>query len=608
MGKGRYSNQIQAVNAANDIVDVVSEHVALKHRGRNYVGLCPFHQEKTPSFNVSPERQMFKCFGCGVGGDVIKFVQNILSLSFVEALEMLARRAGIKLEVRSAGSSTKQTGSKSDIYKVNKWTAEQFSQYLWENPAAEAARNYLVGRQLEESACRKFSVGLAPSGGRWLLQRAAAAGFGPNTLCDAGLASLRQDQHYDQFRDRLMFPIFEPSGEIIGFGGRILGDGQPKYLNTPETAVFHKSRSVFGLYQARSAIQQSREVTVVEGYTDCLAASQAGVENVVATLGTALTEQHVSILRRYADQITIVFDADTAGQRAADRALEVFLTMGVDVKLAKLPTGTDPCDLLTAEGPDAFNKVLAESTDALNYKWDQLRARFDGATSTRDRRGAIDELLRAVAACDPWGKVDAIQRGMVLSRLAGMLSVSVDQLGRELQKYRRRVPARSASTDGDGAQTDRFASLSVPQNPAEAAYKELLEVLICEPGYIGSVDDLNPADFEPQTCRRIAEYLWRAHEQLGEFSLQEFVATVEEVELADIITDLYHEGNRRGNFARTVQEAVDCIHEYRCEQEVSRIAASIGKAADEDEMDRQLRELQESLPLAMRRTAGALMD
>jgi len=606
LSKGYPLHQIQAISAANDIVDVVGEHVALKSRGKNSIGLCPFHKEKTPSFTVSHDRQIYKCFGCGAGGDVIKFIQNILGLSFLESLEHLARRGGVPFEPASTSFASTTSAPKSDLYKVNSLALEIYRRCLWDHPAGERARNYLLNRKLMEATSKSFSLGYAPSGGKTLVQQAAKAGFSPDLLVGAGLASLRQGTHHDVFWDRLMFPIVDVSGHVIGFGGRTLTDAEPKYLNTSETAIFQKSRCLFGLHQARPAIQSSRQVAVVEGYTDCIACHQAGIEDVVATLGTALTEQHASMLRRYADRIVLVFDADQAGQKAADRALGVFLTLGVDVKIAQLPSGKDPCDLVVAEGPDALRGVLSGATEALEYKWNQLRDRYDVSGSSRQRRLAVDELLQTIAACDPWGKVDAIQRGMVLNQLAGLLSVSVEELGRELQKHRRQLARRRTASEDKSNCTIK---LPAPQNAAQAAFKELLEVLICEPGYIGGLTNvLSPKDFEPDAYRSVAEHLWHAYSTLDEFDLRELLSMVEETNVSNIITELHREGSRRGNFAETVEEAVQCIQEHRREQEASRITASINQVTSEEELDRQLQMLQVNLNSSARRTAGPMID
>jgi DNA primase len=424
-------------------------------------------------------------------------------------------------------------------------------------------------------------------------------------LTAAGLVRPYENTFYDMFRGRLMFPIFDAIGNIVGFGGRTLGDEQPKYLNTPETTVFQKQKNLFGLFGARETIQAKKQVVVVEGYTDCMAPYQAGIKNVVATLGTALTELHVQTLRRYADQIVLVFDSDQAGLKAADRALNVFLTMGVDVKVAQVTSGKDPCDLVIAEGAPAFQAVIDNAVDALDYKWRQLQQRYNVSTSERERRAAIDDLLTTVATCDPFGRIDVIQRGMVMSRLATLLNVPVDQLNGQLQKYRRRP-----ITGARGPEQMPAREKAAPTHtPAHSAFRALLEILICEPGYIAGVQDvIGPKDFDPESYQKIAEYLWKCHEHLGEFHLAELLGVVEEPELTDIITQLYKEGTGKGNFAQTLEDAMRCIADNQREQEATKIAASLSQPLTEEESDRQLQALFNNLQSSVRRSPGALVD
>jgi DNA primase len=597
---------IQMVQNANDIVDVVGEHVALKRAGKNFQGLCPFHREKTPSFSVSQEKQFYKCFGCGAGGDVIKFVQNILKVDFKEAIEFLARRAGITLPEKGyASRSGGQSGpSKLDILKANQWACEYYSSVLWNSPIGADGRNYLAKRGLTPEICKRFKLGFAPSSGLGLLEAAGKSRMSPKLLESAGLVVNKYGSPKDLFRGRVLFPIFDATGSVVGFGGRTLGDDQPKYLNTPETPVFQKQKNLFGLYYAREAIQQKKQVVVVEGYTDCMAPFQVGIENVVATLGTALTEQHVQILRRYADEIVLIFDADQAGQKAADRALNVFLSMGVDVKLSCVTSGKDPCDLVMSEGAPAMQAVIDSAVGSLDYKWRQLQRKYNVGNDS-EKRAAIDDLLTTLAGCDPYGKVDVIQKGMLISRLAGMLSIPAEQIHRMLQKYRRKLPNQMSQE----LKPTAAEMMPVPETPAQSALKEILEVLICEPGYLSSVaEELKPEEFEPEMFRKIADHLWFCYGQLGEFTLTELLGVVEEPVLADIITQLYKEGTRKGNFAQTLEDSMRCLSDYRRETEAARITASLSLSDSEDQADKQLQSLYENLKQSVRRIPGALAE
>ncbi len=605
---------IQQILSANDIVDVVGQYVALKKKGRNFLGLCPFHQEKTPSFSVSPEKQIFKCFGCGAGGDALKFIQRILNVSFPEALEVLANRAGIEIDrYRSEGSSSGsgERVSKTDMYKANLWAAEDYGRILWKTETGKIARDYLLGRGLGEEICRKFLIGFADSSGMYIAEKGRSAGFSLEVLRQAGLVRVREGQFYDMFRNRITFPIFDAIGNVVAFGARTLGDDMPKYLNTPETNIFVKHRHLFGLYQARRGIEESNRIVVVEGYTDVIAAHQVGICNVVATLGTALTDEHIRMLKRYADEIILIFDSDEAGQKAAERALTIFLTLGVDVKLASVPTGKDPCDLIMNEGADAFVRTIDNAIDALDYKWRELEKRYEVASSSTQKRLAIDEFLSVIASCDPYGKIDIIQQGLVISKLANKLEVPASQLHLQMQKYRK-ISSRRYSVMREEKINDRVKkSDMVPETLAQAAFKEILEILICEPGYIGSVKEiLSPEEFEPDEFRQIAKALWESYNLLGEeFQLQDILASIENPELADMIIDLQKEGENKGNFARTLEESVKCLQDYKRAELAKKIEASLkDENISEKQTEEQLQMLYEQLKNTGRRIPGALLS
>ncbi len=597
---------IQSVLQANDIVDIVSEYVSLKARGNNHFGLCPFHEEKTPSFSVNPEKQIFKCFGCGAGGDALKFVQRIMNITFPEALQVLANRGGVKIPDRRSGAHS--TGpSKVELYKANLWAAGEYSGILWNSSDGLQAKKYLLDRGLDEETCKRFKVGFAPGSGHHIVSTGGTKGFSPNLLESAGLVKSNNGRFYDYFRNRITFPIFDNLGNVTGFGARTLGEDQPKYLNTAETPIFVKQRNMFGLFQGREEIQKTKQVVVVEGYTDVIAAHQAGISNVVATLGTALTGQHVNMLRRYSDQIIIIFDSDQAGRQATDRALTLFLTMGVDVKLSSVTSGKDPCELITTEGAESFTRTIASAVDALEYKWEQLKERYKLSTNTRQKRAAVDEFMTLIAGCDPYGRIDAIQKGMFLSRLAVMLNVPAGQLHSQLKKYRRSNVSRRA---GEGAAAAGMIAMPIPQTPLQAAIKDILEVLVCEPGYItGVMEIISPEDCEPEIFTQIAVALWKSYERLGEsFEISELLASVEDTGLADVITQLYREGEAKGNFAQTIEGAVRCIQDYRRNQNVDKLEASLSQSLSEEEAEANLMKLYENLKNSGRRIASVSAD
>ena len=337
---------------------MISEHVQLVKKGRNYSGLCPFHDEKTPSFSVDPDRQFYHCFGCGVGGNVFKFIQEIDRVTFVEAVKFLAERAGIALPERS-GPSREEDAADDELYRANDLAQKYFHHLLLKDDVSASARTYLQTRGLTGETIARFGLGYAPPEWDALLKVAGRRDLNPQVLERAGLALPRPkgSGHYDRFRDRVTFPIANLSSRIIAFGARALqSDQEPKYLNSPETPIYHKGRVLYGLSDTRDAIRRRDAVLVVEGYMDLLSLVQAGVEHVAATSGTALTEDQCRTLARYARQVVLLFDGDAAGSTAAMRGLEVILGTGLDVRVVSLPTGHDPDSFVQEHGPEALLK------------------------------------------------------------------------------------------------------------------------------------------------------------------------------------------------------------------------------------------------------------
>ena len=413
---------ITRVQQANDIVDVVSEHVSLKKKGREMVGLCPFHEDHKPSMSVSPTKQIFKCFACGAGGNVLTFVQMRENLSFPQAVERLAERAGIQLE-RAKRLEPQKANSSDDVdpnllARLNAWAAEFFKRSLDDPHKGATAREYLASRKVSPESIAKWRLGVGPNASDALAQAAVAKKIPPRLLQQGGLTA---GNGQDRYVNRLMFPISDVTGRIIGFGGRTLGDTGAKYINSPATRLFDKSNTLYGLEQARHQIVSSGTAVVVEGYTDVIMAHQFGCTNVVATLGTSFTAGHGRILRRYAKRVVLVFDSDTAGMEAANRALEVCLSQKLDIKLGFVPEGKDPCDFLLAAGKEAFDRVVEQATDVLQFKWDRLTEAFRSDDSLASRRAVLNELLQAVATGLASNNLSAIDSGLIVNRLSRII-------------------------------------------------------------------------------------------------------------------------------------------------------------------------------------------
>ncbi len=409
---------IQEIRDRVSIVEVISSYVSLKRAGRNHLGLCPFHHEKTPSFTVSEERGLFHCFGCGAGGTVFTFLMRLERLEFPEAVELVARRAGIALPERQADS--RESAEREKIEKINAWAAKRFAEAL-AGRLGEPGRDYLRRRGISEETLRAFNLGLAPGGDT--LTRALAGRADASAAAERAGLLLRRDRGglYDRFRDRLMFPIADGRGRVVGFGGRILGDGQPKYLNSPESPIFRKGELLYGLPQARAAIREQDCAVVVEGYMDALALVQHGIAPVVATLGTALTGAHLRQLRRLASRIVVFFDGDRAGRAAATRAFAVCAEAECWASGAFLPDGEDPDSFVRSRGAEEVRQLLADAVPLSDFYFQEMRAGLTAPVAEKAR--AASEVARVLGLIR-----SPIERDLLTRRAAALLGVGEDAL------------------------------------------------------------------------------------------------------------------------------------------------------------------------------------
>lgn len=407
-----------------DIVEVIGARVALKKAGRNFKACCPFHEEKTPSFNVNPERGFYKCFGCGVAGTALTFLMEYEHLEFVEAVESLARVAGVEVP-RERGRGERKPDEQ--LYALLRRTAGLYRRALGEHPASARAREYLKARGLTAEVAKDFGIGYAPPGWQFARDALGANDVVADKLTDAGvLARSENGRVYDRLRDRIVFPIRDTRGRVVGFGGRILpgddADAGPKYLNSPETPVFHKARELYGLYEARRTPGRRLErLIVVEGYMDVVALAQQGIENAVATLGTAVGREHLEKLFRNVPEVVCCFDGDTAGREAAWRALEVgvaSLTEGRRLKFVFLPDGEDPDTLVRGAGKEAFDTLVEEAVPAGDYLVERLSDGLD--LNTLDHRAVFGESARPLLARIPSG----VHRQVLIERIAGQIGVA----------------------------------------------------------------------------------------------------------------------------------------------------------------------------------------
>lgn len=551
---------INRVQQANDIVDVISEHINLVRKGREMVGLCPFHDDHKPSMYVNPDKQIFKCFACSAGGDVIKFVQMREGLSFMRAVERLAARAGIKINfTRQESGGTDSDIDPADIEKVNRWAEKHWRKNLLDKSAGEKCRDYIKSRQITEKTSEEFSLGFAPDQWDDFLNAAKKKNIPEKLMLAAGLIVTGEQGHfYDKFRNRLMFPIIDASLRVIGFGGRTLGDDPAKYMNSPTSILFDKSNCVYGLDKARHQIVSSGTVAVVEGYTDVIMSHQFGCKNVVATLGTSFTAGHARLLRRYVKNIVLIFDSDIAGTAAADRALEICLAEQIDIKLASVPQGKDPCDYVLAAGGEAFKKTIETATDVMQYRWDKLTEKFGSSDNLSDRRAATEEFLRSVETASKGKVIDVITYGLIINRLSRILQISPEDIKRELS--RRQFSSRLVVNTIENV---KVSSVELGSGFGAKAQAEIIEVLLNEPRLFESAArKVKADDFDVQALKDIWLLLEQTLADGVEFSLANLLAKTESEQIASLLVKLSDNGQDIETLKRRLAGAIAALEEH----------------------------------------------
>ncbi len=428
----KYSEEIlDEIRNRLDIVEVISEYVSLKPSGKGFKGLCPFHQEKTPSFMVDREKQIFHCFGCGEGGNIFSFIMKIEKNPFPEAVKVLADKAGIELPT-SGKQDNHVYREKEVIYRLNEIAANYYQKNLFQNQGTRAL-NYLLKRHFKESIIQKFNIGYALPGYENLFRLLLQQKFQLSDLIKAGLVvkSRKNGKLMDYFRNRITFPITNLQGKVIAFGGRVIDDQLPKYINSPETPVYSKGKNLYGLYQARSAIRQNEQVIIVEGYTDVLIAHQYGFDNVIASLGTALTNQQANLVKRYTDEVIIAFDSDTAGKSATLRGLSILKNAGLKIKIISLPAENDPADVILKKGRDYFADLVKNALPFLDYKLEVLMQQHNRLTPEGKIaiiRGIFPDLVHINSQ---------LELQMEAKKIAEKLAVEEETILKDLNRFRK---------------------------------------------------------------------------------------------------------------------------------------------------------------------------
>jgi len=465
-------DKIAEIRHRASIVEVISDHVTLKKAGRNYMGLCPFHAEKTPSFTVSEEKGIYHCFGCHSGGNVFHFLMSYDHLSFPEALERVARRYGITVEHEGRRGPSQETGEREKLYRINELVAHHYHKLLFTHPEGRKALEYLKARGVDESTARKFMLGYAPQGGAGLGKLFSQEKISSHDACRLGLIGQRDGQKfYEKFFARVIFPIVGANGKVVAFGGRVLNQGIPKYLNSSETPLFHKGSTLYGLHQAKDGIRKADRVVVVEGYLDVIALSQHDVSYAVATLGTALSAEHVRVLSRYSKNVIALFDGDDAGRKAASRSFEIFLEAGLFGRAAFLPKGDDPDTFVRSRGRAEMEAVLDRAVPLADYYFSWLE-QLHGKTIEGKSRIA-GEVSRLLAKVD-----NAFETDLLARRAMDMLGIREELLRR---------PGAAPERGRFGRARESVTSAGVQQSRDEVAERSLVSLMLRLPAVVESI-------------------------------------------------------------------------------------------------------------------------
>ncbi len=476
---------VQAVKDAADIVEIVGEVVSLKKTGVNYKGLCPFHSEKTPSFTVNPARQYFHCFGCSEGGNALTFVMKSQNMTFVEAIKHLAGRYNIILPERVLSSKEQEKSRKKEIiYEINRLAAKSFHEFLLNSPKAAQARQYIRKRAIPDEIVKDFELGYAPEG--WDFVKRALRDFSEEDILQAGLVVQGQRGTYDRFRDRIVSPIFSHNGKHIGFSGRILGEGQPKYLNTQDSLVFNKSNVLLGLYQNKAAIRAARKCLLVEGNFDLLALASQGIRNVAAPMGTAMTAQHVRGLKGYIEEAILLFDGDQAGVKATMRAVPLFLSARLDAKVVVLPPEHDPDTFVRKYGAEGLEKKVRTAATLPDFIFEHLENKYGLSLEGKGR--IIEDLKPVISAISD----DSLQRTLFVSHFSQKLGLLPEQLMGQFSKPAPRPRPKQSRPpwEEETEETEGNKKSNISQKfYLTKVERQLLEFLIVYPEYLNRLVD-----------------------------------------------------------------------------------------------------------------------
>ena len=568
---------IEQIMTRISIVEVVGRYVKLKRSGRRMVGLCPFHNEKTPSFGVDPERNLYYCFGCQAGGSVFNFLMEMEGLNFRQSVQKLGAEVGI--EVVFTEDDSEEHESRKRLLELLERTAVYYHDLLFKSPLGKQGLEYCARRGLGRPIMEKFRLGWAPGDGKALAIKVKQAGYTEEDGVLAGVLRERGGKVQDTLRNRLVFPICDVQGRVVAFGGRVLGDGTPKYLNTPETEVYSKRHHLFGLSNHRGAISRAEKAVVAEGYLDVIAMSQVGVELGVASLGTALTEEQTRLLSRYTRDVILAYDADRAGQSATVKAIELFEQAGLRIFVATMAEGEDPDTLARDGGPQAVEALIEDAISVIDFAIRRAAGRFDLKTP-EGKQDFSREVLPAI------GRItDSVRRDAYLRRVASMMGVSEQRLGWKLQSQKTASSGPSRS----------------PRRRALDSEETLLRICAVEPRWIAKVRErLAPNSFQRKDLRPLFQAVFEHEGREEPIGLQQLVGDIEDREAVVFVTELlaqeppHTSEDDMEKLLRSVEQRSRQSRLEQLRQEVLRATAE-GKLSSEDELYKEYLQLQQQL-------------
>ncbi len=520
----RYSDElIEEIRTSNDIIDIISQYVTLKRSGRNYFGLCPFHKEKSPSFSVSPDKQIFHCFGCGVGGNVIHFVSKIEGLDFKDTIEFLAEHAGILLPTLENSEDTHKQELKAKIYEINQVAAKFYHESLYK-PTSKVGQEYVKKRKLDNHTLKTFLIGYANPNYNDLYKHLKLLGFSEEQILASSLVNKTQSgQFIDRFRNRFMIPIQDIRGKVIAFGGRVLDDSKPKYINSPENMVYSKGRNLFGLNIAKK--NDTSRLLIVEGYMDVISLYQRGITNVVASLGTALTEAQARLLRKYSEQIILGYDSDGAGQEAIIRGMDILSSMGCDVRVLQMDGAKDPDEYVIKFGSGRFSKLMDESISLVEYKVKILKQNSN-LNNTNDKIKLLNDMAKIFVTID-----NQIEQEIYIDRISKEYKISKEAIYAQINKMK--YGNKKAKDNIENVTIKRKKQLTEETITSESLRREnvIIALLVNEGNsvYVKIKDIIRPEDFKLEQNEKIAKKMYEEFEK-GKSNIENILDLLENQE------------------------------------------------------------------------------